>query len=286
MKRSFTIGLCLVIALSACIPTFGQPTEEVNANDAVQTAVAGTKAVENAVATSVALTAAANQPPPSQPTEPPAEQATEPPPPPPTEPPAVSATVKVNAYCRKGPASTFEYLVVLQAGEGGNVIGKNTQPNVVWYQLELPDGKQCWVANEYLEINGDTSNVSEVASPPTPTPKPPPSWAGTWTIYQWWTVTGSMVCNQPVTFYQTGNTVTASWTCNGLNEKLTGTSSADGMTLTGNILGLPFIFERVPGNLNQFRGIYTNTAGPSGWDGDFCGYKDGAPKPSPCRIVR
>jgi hypothetical protein len=288
MKKLLTISLCLVVALSACIPTFGQQTEAIDPNAAVQTAVAGTKAVENAVGTSVALTAAAQQ---DQGggggggSNPPPAATTEPPPPPPTENPAPTGTAKSNANCRSGPAGTFEYILIMKAGESGKIIGKNTSGISPWYKLELADGKQCWVSSDALEISGDVAGVIEMASPPTPTPRP--VWAGTWTI--WWRggFTGATDANTTMKCTETGSTVVCNLSSWDFSFVLTGTKSADNQYLTGkltrNVGGGPWDVRLIKLGDNQFAGAWWYAPYGAEWDGDWCGAREGAPKPDPCK---
>jgi len=283
MKKLFTISLCLVIALTACIPTFGQPTQEVDANASVQTAIAGTKSVENAVGTSVALTAAANQPPPAATTEPPPAATTEPPP---TEDPSPTGAAKANANCRSGPGSNFDLVVLLKPGDGGKIIGKYTPFDPDWYKLELPDGKQCWVANDSLNISGDVAGITELSSPPTPTPRP--AFAGTWTI--WWRGSnfagGGWANNITMTCTESGLNVTCNLTSWDQNFLVKGTLSEDRMymngQLTSNAVPWSWIVRWVKIGENAFGGSWY-WATDNTFDGDWCGARPGGSKPDPCK---
>ena len=287
MKYIFAFVLCLVITMSACLPTFGQPS---NINDAVATSLAATKSFENAVATLVAQTMVANQsqnPLPiatnSAATASASATATA------TKPPPVTATASINLNCRSGPAVTFDLVVVFNQGASGNVIGKNTAHTPKWYQLELEDGKQCWVADDSLTVTGDVSGIPEKPSPPTPTPVPPASlWAGTWTVWQNQCMSNDPACEEVTseTWIMTGpNTMVSTYTSSGCTWSDSLTVSSDGSRADGIEDGCGVTWEvhlKLDPNHNQFRGKW-NIEGNANWDGYYCGARNGFGKPSPPR---
>jgi uncharacterized protein YraI len=294
MKRILTIGIVLFITLTACLTsTIGTQS---NTPDAVATALAATEAVKDGVATSVAQTMAAN---PSQNTLPvPTNTAGVAPTatsiPTSTLPPSVVATAGINLNCRSGPSSNFDLIIVLNQGASGKVIGKNSVNTPKWYQLELEDGKQCWVAGDSLTITGDVSGVPEKASPPTPTPVPPASlWAGTWTTWENVCFSNQTDCEQQitVTFTMTGpNTLTTEYRgfgCTSIATYLTvsadGTAADGTQAYEGGECGNTVeVHLRLDPNKNQFRGR-ANIIGYSSLDAYWCGARNGYGKPNPTR---
>jgi len=192
-------------------------------------------------------------------------------------------TAKSNANCRIGPAGNFEYIVVVKAGEGGKIIGKNSAGPAPWYKLELADGKQCWISSEALDISGDTAGIPEIASPPTPTPQP--IWAGTWTI--WWRggFSGATDASTTMTCTENGANVICKLSSWGFNFTLTGTISADKTYLAGTLtrdVGGTWSVRLFKLGSNQFGGAWW-VLGSSDWDGDWCGARPGGSKPDPCK---
>jgi uncharacterized protein YraI len=289
MRKIFAFGLCLFITLAACITTTVTP---VNTPDAVATEVA----LKNSVNTSVAQTMTANQPqnPPPVPTNTTGAAATAVSTSTATKPPFVNATAGINLNCRSGPSSNFDLVIVFNQGASGKVIGKNTVNNSKWYQLELEDGKQCWVADDSLTMTGDVSIIPEKASPPTPTLAPPASlWAGTWTTWENVCFSNKTDCEEVinVTFTMTSpNTLYAAYRgfgCNSITTSLT--VSADGYTANGEQAyeggecgNTVEVHLRLDPNKNQFRGK-ANIIGYSSLDAYWCGARNGYGKPSPTR---
>jgi len=267
MKKCLAISFIVLLILAACAPS------QADIDSAVQTAIAGTQAIEDAFATLVAETAAAIPPTPTP---------TETPLPPPLEP---TALAKTNTNCRSGPASTFENIVLLQQGEGGKIIGLNTTSITPWYKLELADGRQCWASVETLDISGDTSGLRQITSPPTPTSLPP--YYGTWTVWfrdNYYTTSGYTQATMNCT--GAGTNLTCSFLVGGCQYAVNGTSS-DGLIMLGKLTNsckpsYEWELRWIKISDNQFGGSwYWHT--DSTFDGDWCGARPGGSKPDPCK---
>lgn len=83
----------------------------------------------------------------------------------------VDFTASQNLNCRFGPATVYDVIGYLTAGETAAVTGRNSLST--WVQIQNPDrAGSCWVAVSGGTVAGDLSTVAVVASPPTPTPAP------------------------------------------------------------------------------------------------------------------
>jgi hypothetical protein len=283
MKKLFVSALIVMFILTACKPGG-------SAADAAVAALEATRSAQNAAATAKAQAPTA-EPPTAAPTEVPAtlaltETATAVPTP--TEVPTVKATTNINANCRFGPDKVFSLVELLNAGTTALVIGQYTA-NGQWWKLRTDKGSECWVLGSNVSISGDTNLVAGLESPPTPTPVPPPDWNGYWFIR--FSNSDSNPDGSASTYTipitQSGNTVSGSFTAKSGGVSFSGTVSPDGMTVLGSLSYNPygnfnFIFVRVSGNLDQFQGKFYRPANP-GIDGVFCGGKNGAGTPNPCR---
>lgn len=82
--------------------------------------------------------------------------------------PEVRITAINNVNCRMGPSANFDLVGTLGQGESAVVKGQNSLTEQ-WWQIEMEDGKVCWVIGSAVNIEGDVSIVRNIASPPTPT---------------------------------------------------------------------------------------------------------------------
>ncbi|MBM3153268.1 MAG: SH3 domain-containing protein [Chloroflexi bacterium] len=269
MKQLIVLGTCLMLLLSACLPGGGNSGQD---------SAAQTQAMPDMAATAIAQTAAANQ---SRPPQQPAAPTNTPIPP-------VTATALVNANCRSGPDTIFDFLATLKQGESASVVGMNDTFGD-WWQVELNDGIQCWIQADSLTFTGDTNSVAFVASPPTPTPKPKPSWAGAWnTLHMYNSSDPTNLLDFNINIVQTGNTLTFSWPAFGNTYNALLTLSEDGLTATGRGQRsgggdeIQIIFVMLETNHDQFRGQWYLISSPS-FNGDWCGSRNGEDKPNPCR---
>ncbi len=288
MKKLVFSAIIVMFLLSACNLLGSSSTS--SDVDTVGTAVAATQGVQNAASTLAAQYAEQTQaavPPTELPTAiPPTEVPTLVPP---TEVPAVKATAIDNANCRFGPDKVFGLVELMNAGTSGLVIGQfNT--NGQWWKVRLDSGKECWVFGTNVNVTGDTNSVAMLESPATPTPVPPPTWTGRWTLWMsgGFENTPNQVVAVTVDMVQTGNQLTYSFSQWGFNFNAYLTVSADGMVASGSLNraspsgSWTLRLERVPENLNQFRGEWY-LGSDRNLDGMNCGGKNGAAMPEPCR---
>ena len=195
-----------------------------------------------------------------------------------------TVSVSTNMNCRSGPGSNFDLVYLMKAGESADILG--TDANGQYWVIDSPEG-ECWLWNADALTSGDTSGLTAYASPPTPTPVPPPDWNGTWHIWMWQDPFGLQTTDFNVTMTQTGKTFYMQFPFGSYTFKFNGTVSDDGMYVTGRIStgtmsALPFTFHRNPDDLRQFSGIWKFEG--TYVDLDFCGSKGGAPRPDPCRL--
>ena len=104
--------------------------------------------------------------------------------------PSVQGSVNYGANCRTGPGANFSNVLVYEQGTQVNVIGTNKATDEsTWWLVSSSGQTDCWLIDAAVAITGDKSSVVQVVSPPTPTPVPPPSWSGTWKVWQWQGIT-------------------------------------------------------------------------------------------------
>jgi hypothetical protein len=278
MKYLYAIGVCLVLALSACIPSIGGNT---SSGDTVGTALAQTQAVLDSASTMAAQTLAAagqtggNVVAPPAGNEQPVVQ-------------AITATTNINLNCRYGPGASYDIVEVVNLGTSAPIIAKNTTTSPAWYKLQLADGQECWAGSDNLTITGNVAGLTEITTG-FPTPRPPNYlWVGTWTIWQNECFSNDISCEQIVqaTFAATGpNTVVATYNAIGCTWHDYFTITSDGMYANGTNTCGSTVWEahlRMDPNHNQFRGRW-NLQGNTAWDGYYAGARNGYGKPSPTR---
>ena len=267
-----------------------QPPASGDVGDQIATGIALTQAAQQGVVPPPANTLVPPVVPPADTPLPPVVPATNTPEVPTLAPvPAVQGSVNYGANCRTGPGGNFPLVVVYEQGAMVNIIGTNQATDkTTWWLVSSSGQADCWLIDEALAISGDKSSVVKVASPPTPTPVPPPFWGGTWTHWMRGGFSGAADSSGKVTFVQSGNYLTATFDMYGFTFKLSGTISGDGMTMNGNLqrpldgANWTVVMKRNPSNPNQFRGSWSATSNSS-YDGDWCGAINGAGKPSPCK---
>lgn len=82
------------------------------------------------------------------------------------------ASVSVNTNCRTGPNIQFDLIGALNVGQTAEVVGK--YQNGAYWVIKTPGSSgNCWLWGNYATVTGNTSNLPEFPSPPTPTPYPP-----------------------------------------------------------------------------------------------------------------
>lgn len=119
-------------------------------------------------------------PPPTEatPIPPPTEAPTVPPPPTPTPPPSPTPTPFIVVAgdlvrARSGPATSFEQVGELKAGDQLALLGKNEDAS--WWLVCCLDGQEVWVTAELVAAQGPVEAVALAANiPPSPTPTDTP----------------------------------------------------------------------------------------------------------------
>ena len=171
-RFKFSISV-LLLATVACGVNLKSPTYQPTSNQldtAVALGVVGTSAVQTAIALGVAGTLGPGQPSmsPELPSLTPTISLT------PsltltTTAEKVMLTVSQATNCRKGPASYYEWLGVLNVGEQADVFGRDPQ-NSSWYirNPDVPSGF-CWIFGEYATLTGNYSTLPVFTPMPTPT---------------------------------------------------------------------------------------------------------------------
>ncbi len=195
-RKISVILVLFILVLSACnIPSDTAPTEQDSgqeSNEAIFTMAAQTIIAEITQTAIYAPTvpsggqATAEQPTAEQPTVTSVTPPTVTAPPPaeeqptatntPTESseyPTISATANTN--CRLGPDSVFDVVGYLLVGDTSEVHGKGISG--YWWYIANPisPGGFCWVWAQTTKVEGDTSNLPIIESPPTPTPTSTPT---------------------------------------------------------------------------------------------------------------
>lgn len=81
-------------------------------------------------------------------------------------------SVSVNTNCRTGPNIQFDLIGALNVGQNAEVVGRY-QNGAYWIIKNPGSSGNCWLWGNYATVTGNTSNLPEFPSPPTPTPYPP-----------------------------------------------------------------------------------------------------------------
>jgi hypothetical protein len=84
---------------------------------------------------------------------------------------APTATTLDNTNCRSGPTLDFPVLSILPAGEPYDIQARNT-PGDAWMVFDPSIGYACWVADDLVELTGDTSLVPIIDPQPPLLPDP------------------------------------------------------------------------------------------------------------------
>lgn len=124
-------------------------------------------------------------------------------------------SVSVNTNCRTGPGVQFDLIGALNIGQTAEVVGK--YQNGSYWVIKTPGSSgNCWLWGNYATVSGNTSNLPEYPSPPTPTPSltptpTPPAAPSNLTANKACTTSGA-----PPGFYYAGGNIT--WEDNSDNE--------------------------------------------------------------------
>lgn len=89
--------------------------------------------------------------------------------PPTATPPPPIATTKIIVNVRAGPGAAFAILGKLPRGAVQEILGKSADSQ--WWKIDF-EGKAGWIAADFTDVRGGTSNVPviAIAKPPTATP--------------------------------------------------------------------------------------------------------------------
>jgi hypothetical protein len=176
--RHFSVMLAMCLILSACnLPNIiiqeDNLQETASALQEQQLALVRTQAVLNFLSGETATALA-------QPTATPSASST------PTETPIpvlVTSTsgspaltgpvvsVSGNTHCRTGPGKNFVSRFVFKVGERAAVVAKNSK--LEYWVIQSPTSSTlCWLWDYYATVEGNTANIPEATSPPTPTELP------------------------------------------------------------------------------------------------------------------
>jgi uncharacterized protein YraI len=86
--------------------------------------------------------------------------------------PMVSVSVATN--CRTGPSTQFDQIGALTVNQTAEVVGK--YQNGAYWIIKTPGSSgNCWLWGQYATVSGNTANLPEYTSPPTPTPSVTPT---------------------------------------------------------------------------------------------------------------
>jgi len=85
--------------------------------------------------------------------------------------PTITANMDTN--CRSGPGPVYPVITGLFVGQTSVVLGRNSAGTWWYIQNPLTSTKSCWVWTNTTRVEGNTSNLPTIATPPTPTPEIP-----------------------------------------------------------------------------------------------------------------
>ena len=290
----FVICCLLLISLAAC-SLFSKDQEEISIEERALTSVAETRAVENYAQTVAAKTLTAvklmeeeeekiKEPQETESSTPEISTPTITPSPTITLTPTLGVpmvSVSMDTNCREGPGTQFDLVGALLVGKQAEVVGVSTTGGY-WIIKNPNHAGECWLWDFYATITGPTDGLPRINPPPTPTPSFTPTpiynWTGSWTTS--YGISGSPHETYTIHLTQKGSSVTGSAMIGASTVNVTGSLSADFMTLTGTWSQVspeasgPFVFKMI--NINQFVG------NEGGGIHEWCGYREGAGLPSPC----
>jgi uncharacterized protein YgiM (DUF1202 family) len=72
----------------------------------------------------------------------------------------------LNAYCRKGPGTLYDQVMVLQKGTAYNVIGRDSLNS--WWQIQATGSNACWVGDANVSKQGPVEQAAIVQGAPLP----------------------------------------------------------------------------------------------------------------------
>jgi uncharacterized protein YraI len=72
----------------------------------------------------------------------------------------------LNAFCRKGPGTLYDQVMVLQKGTAYNVIGRDSLNS--WWQIQTTGSNACWVGDANVSKQGPVEQAAIVQGAPLP----------------------------------------------------------------------------------------------------------------------
>jgi hypothetical protein len=91
----------------------------------------------------------------------------------PEEPGGPIAKVKQNSNCRAGTDAVFEIVAILMKGQQVPVVGKSPSSDYL-VVAEPAQGRTCWIAANFVDVQGVLSQVAIIQPPPLPVVEEPP----------------------------------------------------------------------------------------------------------------
>ena len=79
---------------------------------------------------------------------------------------AAQVVPTLNAYCRKGPGTSYDAITFLQTGSAYNVTGRISLNT--WWQVQAPGNVSCWVGDATVSKQGPVEQVAIVQAPALP----------------------------------------------------------------------------------------------------------------------
>jgi len=270
----FVLAAVFVMAVSACASTGETPDATQIFQSAEQTLQAEMAATE--AAKPVEEEPVAEEPVAEEPTvevvEEPVEEVT------PEDMGTPMLSVSQATNCRVGPGDEYEQVASLDTDVKVKITGWDGYG--YFYTIENPNGgDDCWVWAEYATIEGDTSDLQLVKTPPTP--EPDVSWAGTWLMK----IDGK---TYNVVMSQDSKIVYGVFKKDGVEYKFNGVVNGDNTQVDGKYLYEDdngdekegrFRFIMIEGTFNQFQGTANPNTGKA-WE--WCGGRSGAGLPGTC----
>lgn len=191
---------------------------------------------------------------------------------------APKLSVSQDTNCRVGPGDEYDAVAFIDTSSTVEITGWDGYG--YFYTVKNPNGgEDCWVWSEFATIEGDTSGLELVKTPPTP--EPSASWAGTWLMK----IDGK---TYNIVMQQDSKLVSGFFEKGGTDYRFNGVVSGDANQVNGKFVYEDdngdekegrFVFSMIEGTYNQFQG---NANPNSGKTWDWCGGRNGAGLPGTC----
>lgn len=178
LYRLFSFLLAGSFLLAACRPNKATPSAapQLEITQTMQALATNVQATLN-IPTPTAMPQPTNTPVPTSTTLPTATLAPTKVPSTPTSTPIVtpigattsaSAHANQNSNCRNGPSKDFAVIFTAKAGTDLKIVSKTPFDNYVVVENPKISGQTCWLWTQYVDINGDLSNLPVATAPAPP----------------------------------------------------------------------------------------------------------------------